>query len=73
MQCERCGTEMNEEEVVNDFQDPASPYSHGQTSYTVWICPKCKFEITEDEVEEDIEERKADEEYQRRKEEGEKR
>ena len=70
MQCERCGTEMREEEVVNDFHDPSSPNGHGQTSYIVWICPKCKFEITEDEVAEDIEERKADEEYQRRKEEG---
>jgi len=70
MQCERCGTEMREEEVVNDFHDPSSSDGHGQTSCIVWICPKCKFEITEDEVAEDIEERKADEEYQRRKEEG---
>ena len=51
MECENCGAEMNEEEVVNDFQDPSSPYGHGQTSYIVYVCPKCKFEIEEGDEE----------------------
>ena len=51
MQCEKCGTEMREEEVVNDFHDPSAPNGHGQTSYIVYVCPKCKFEIEEGDEE----------------------
>ena len=49
MECPNCDTEMEEEEAVDDYHDPSKPYGHGQTSYLIYVCPKCGKEVEDED------------------------